>query len=170
MATEYQFIGESNAVTYEAPGYIVMKKYVDVADLILNPQKLALTSAPNTPLSSFSGFAGASSDVLNVFHVPAGFVARCAGVYCQSADTNSTVTVALGIGGATAAFMAALTLNASAAKITLVGDAYGANSVMGKAFTANDTVDALFATATAIDAKLHFFLEGYKAFDITSVV
>jgi len=164
---EYQFIGESNAVAYEAPGYVVMKKYVDVAALIAAPQMLALASAPNTPLTSFTGFAAA--DVVNLFHVPAGFVARMAGMYVQSADTNAA-TIALGIGGATAAFMAATAINSTGATITVVGDAYGANSLMAKEFVANDTVDALLASATAIDAKIHFFLEGYKAFDITSVV
>lgn len=171
MATEYQFLGETAAVTYDAFGYVVLKKYVDVADLIANPQKLALASAPNVPLSSFAGFAGASSDVLNLFHLPAGFVIRFGGMYVQTADTAPTTKVSLGIGGATAALMLATVLTpAGLVANTIVTDAYGTDTVCGKAFGTADTLDAAFTVATAIDAKLHFWVEGYKGFDITSVV
>lgn len=171
MAVEYQFLGETNAVAYEAPGYVVLKKYIDVADLIANPQKLALASAPNTPLSSFAGFAGATSDILNVFHVPAGFVVKFAGMYVQLADTAPTTKVSIGIGGAAAAGMLATVLTpAGLLAHTIVTDAWGTDNVCGKGFSAADTIDLAFTVATSIDAKIHIFVEGYKAFDITSVV
>jgi hypothetical protein len=167
MAVEYQFLGEKNAVPYDAFGNVVMHTFVDVADLILHPEKLALASTPTVPLTAFAGFVGASSDILNVFHIPAGMIVRFAGMYVETADTAPTTTIALGIAGATGALMVATVLTpAGLLAHTIVGDAYGADNVMAKGFVAADTIDAIFATATAIDAKLHFFLEGYKAFDL----
>lgn len=167
MAVEYQFLGETAAIPYDAFGYVVMKKYIDIADLIANPQKLALASAPTVPLTSFAGFVGASSDILNVFHLPAGFILELAGMYVQTADTAPTTTLALGIGGATGAAMLATVLTpAGLLAHTIVSDAYGCNNVNAKGFTAADTLDAIFAVATAIDAKIHIFCKGYKAFDL----
>jgi len=165
---EYQFLGESNAMAYEAPGYVVLKKYIDFADLVANPQKLALASAPNTPLSSFAGFAAA--DVLNVFHIPAGTLVFGMGMYAQAVDTNATGTIALGDGTQTAGWMAATATTASAVTTTVIGDAYGSDNYNFVAYKVNDTLDALGATATLIDAKVHIFAIAMKAFDITSVV
>ena len=170
MATTYQFLGETNAVPYEAPGYVVLKKYIDFADLILHPEKLALASAPNVPLSSFAGFVGASSDILQVFHVPAGFVALGGGTYYQSADTATTCTIAMGDGDNTAGYQAAAALDGASLQNTIKTDAYGTDNVVMKGYSAADTIDLLFATATAINAKIHVFLIGMKCFDITSVV
>jgi hypothetical protein len=167
---EYQFLGEKNAVTYDAFGYTVMKKYVDVAILVANPQMLALASAPNTPLSSFTGFSGSAGAVLNVFHVPAGAIVTKMGLYIQAADTATTTTIALGDGDSTAGFMAAEALDGDGHTMTIVTDAYGTDNVCGVAYEADDTLDALFAVATSIDAKLHFWAEVFKGFDITSVV
>ena len=167
---EYQFLGETNAITYDAFGYTVMKKYVDVADLILHPEKLALASAPNTPLSSFTGFSGAAGAVLNLFHIPAGTIVTKMGMYIQAADSATTTTIALGDGSETAGWMAAEALDGAGHSMTIVTDAYGANNVCGVAYSADDTLDALFAVATAISAKLHFWAQVFKGFDITSVV
>jgi hypothetical protein len=167
MAVIYQFLGETEALPYDAFGNVVMHKFVDVADLVLNPQKLALASAPNTPLTSFAGFVGTGSDILNVFHVPAGFIARFAGMYVELADTAPTTKISLGIGGEVAGFMLATVLTpAGLLAQTVIDDAYGTDNVCGVGFVAADTIDAVFSVATAIDAKLHFFLEGYKAFDL----
>jgi len=162
---EYQFLGESNAIPYEAPGQtVVLRRFIDFADLILNPQKLALASAPNTPLSSFAGLAAA--DVLNVFHIPAGTIVFGMGMYAEAVDTNSTGTIALGDGTSTAGWMAATATTAAAVTNTVVGDAYGVNNYQFKAYKAADTLDALGATATLIDAKVHIFAIVCKAFDL----
>jgi hypothetical protein len=167
MAVEYQFLGEKNAIPYDAFGNVVMHTFVDVADLILHPEKLALASTPTVPLTAFAGFVGASSDILNVFHVPAGFIARFAGMYVELADTAPTTKISLGIGGETAGFMVATVLTpAGLLAHTLVDDAYGTDNVCGVGFVADDTIDAAFTVATSIDAKLHFFLEGYIAFNL----
>jgi hypothetical protein len=165
---EYQFLGETNAIPYEAPGFVVLKKYIDFADLVLNPQKLALASAPNTPLSSFAGFAAA--DVLNVFHIPAGTIVFGMGMYAQAVDTNASGTIALGDGTQTAGWMAATATTAGALTTTVVGDAYGSNNYNFLGYKAADTLDALGATATLISAKVHLFAIVQKCFDITSVV
>jgi hypothetical protein len=171
MATVYQFMGETNSVPYDAFGYVCLKKYIDIADLILHPEKLALASAPNVPLTSFAGFVGASSDVLQLFHVPAGFVAVSAGTYYQTADSAPTASIALGDGSATAGYQTAAALNGASWQGTIgTTDAYGPAIMCGHGYAVADTIDALFATATAISAKIHFYVIGVKGFDITSVV
>lgn len=171
MATTYQFLGESNAVTYDAFGYTVLKKYIDVADLVSNPQKLALASAPNAPLTTFAGFAGASSDILQVFHVPAGFVGITGGSYIQAADgTQTTASIALGDGGNTAGWQAAAALDGASWQGTVNDDAYGGDNMTGYGYAVADTIDILFGTQITVDAKFHVYLIGFKAFDITSVV
>jgi hypothetical protein len=167
MAVEYQFLGESAAIPYDAFGNVVMRKFIDVADLIANPGKLALTSAPTVPLTTFTGFDGTASDILNVFHLPAGFVLKVAGMYVETADTAPTTTLALGIAGATGAAMLATVLTpATLLAHTIVTDAYGCDNVVAKGFIVADTLDAIFAVAKSIDAKIHLFCEGYKAFDL----
>jgi len=162
---EYQFLGESNAVTYDAFGYVVLKKFIDVADLVLNPQKLALASAPNTPLSSFPGFV--SGAILNVFHVPAGFVALSGGVYIEEADsTQTSATIELGDGDATAGWMAANALDGAEWLGTVAADAYGSTSYDNYAYIVDDTIDLVHAVQTTIDAKYHVYLIGMKGFDL----
>lgn len=167
MAT-YQFLGEDSAVTYEAPGFTTLKKYVDFADLVLNPQKLALASAPNTPLSSFAGLAAA--DVLQLFHIPAGTIVSGMGMYCQTIDSNGTAKLSLGTGASAAGWMAATLTTASAVTTTVVGDAYGSDNYNFVAYKTADTLDATGSVATLISAKIHFFALVERCFDITSVV
>jgi len=165
--SEYQFLGESNAVAYDAFGYTVMRKYVDFADLVANPQKLALASAPNTPLSSFAGFVAA--DILNVFHVPAGFVALNAGWYNIAIDTvQPTAKLQLGDGASVAGFAAANLLTAGTAVQTLLTDAYGSSNMESRIYLVNDTIDAIGSVQTIVDAKVMFYVIGCKAFDITA--
>jgi hypothetical protein len=166
MAVTYQFLGETNAIAYESSGYVVMKKYIDFADLILNPQKLALASAPNTPLSAFAGFVGASSDILQVFHVPAGFHVLAGGSYIQAAATATTATFTLGDGDSTAGLQLATALDGVSGQWTLNDDAYGGDYMTGKSYIVADTIDMLFATATPVDGKVHVWAIGFKCFDL----
>jgi hypothetical protein len=93
------------------------------------------------------------------------------GIYVISADTASTTTVALGTGASSAGFGAAFTLSSSgASQITLKNDSYGPDNVSGVVYSAADTLDLTFGTATAIDAKMHIWAECYKAFDITDAL
>ena len=166
---EYQFLGETNAVPYDAPGYVVLKKYIDFADLVLNPQKLALASAPNTPLSAFAGFVAA--DILNVFHVPAGFVVLNAGFYFQAIDTaQPTAKVQLGDGDGVAGFAAATVGTAGTGLQTILTDAYGSSNMESRVYLVADTIDIIGSVQTIVDAKMHVYAIGMKCFDITSVV
>jgi hypothetical protein len=164
MAT-YQFLGETNAVPYGAPGYVVLKRFIDLGDLVLNPQKLALASAANTPLSSFAGIVAA--DVLQIFHVPAGFVVKAAGMYIETADTlQPTGTLTIGDGSSTAGFMAAEALDGAGATQTILTDAYGSSNMESRVYSAADTIDMLGATQTLVDAKFHVYVMGFKGFDL----
>jgi hypothetical protein len=166
---EYQFFGESNAITYDAFGFCVLKRQVDVADLILNPGKLALAASPTIPLSSFAGLV--SADVLNVFHVPAGFVGLCGGSYIQKADsTQTTASFNLGDGGGAAGYQAAAAVDGVSWQGTLNDDAFGGDNLCGRGYATDDTIDCTIATQTMIDAIFHVYVIGCKAFDITSVV
>jgi hypothetical protein len=121
------------------------------------------------PLTSFAGFLGASSDILQLFHVPAGFHALCGGTYFQTGDTNSSATIALGDGDNTAGFMTAEAINGASFQGTIgTTDAYGPAVQFGKGYKVADTIDALFGVATPIDAKIHVYIMGMKSFDITS--
>lgn len=166
---EFQFLGETNAVPYDAPGYVVLKKYIDFADLVLNPQKLALASAPNTPLSAFAGFVAA--DILNVFHVPAGFVVLNAGFYFQAIDTKQpTAKVQLGDAASAAGFAAAAVGTAGTGLQTILTDGYGSSALESRVYLVADTIDIIGSVQTIVDAKMHVYAIGMKCFDITSVV
>ena len=162
---EYQFLGEGNAVPYDAFGYTVLRKFIDVADLVLYPQKLALASTPTVPLSAFTGFA--SGDILNVFHIPAGFVGVCGGSYIETADsTQTTAAFAIGDGGNTAGFQAAAAVDGASWQGTLDSDAYGGATRTGYGYIVADTIDLLFSVQTMIDAAFHVYIIGCKAFDL----
>jgi hypothetical protein len=166
MAT-YCFCGESannNAMPYGEFGNSVFRRKVDLPYLIANPGKLALASAPNTPLSSFSGFV--QNDILELFQVPIGFVPYMCALRVKTAEgATAASTIGCNAGfdtgsAVTAGLLAAGDLNASADTMICSGatagqsaaaDAYGssANSVMAVAesegaaiiqtFTTNDT-------------------------------
>ena len=153
MATNYTYKGMGAALAYEAPGFTVLQKRVDFADMVANPEQVALVSAPTKGLTSFLGLAGASSDVFQVFKLPAGCLVTQMGLSVVTAD-SLTGTIALGDGASTAGWGAAKILNAVASQITLVADAFGANNVMGKFYVASDTLDLLSATALIAEAVI----------------
>jgi len=162
---EYQFLGETNAVTYDAFGYVVMKRFIDFADLVLNPQKLALASSPNTPLSAFAGMATGAT--LNIFHVPAGFVVKAAGMYIEAADTvQPTGTLNMGDGAQAAGFMVAEALDGAGVTQTILTDAYGSSNMESRIYTEADTIDMVCATQAIVDAKIHVYVMGFKGFDL----
>jgi len=162
MAT-YTFKGMGNALAYDAPGMSVLKKRIDFADLIANPGKVALASAPTIGLTSFAGLAAA--DVFQLFALPAGTLVTQMGLSVVTADSLAG-TIALGDGASTAGFGAAKAVNAVASQITLVADAFGANNVMGKFYAAEDTLDALGAVATITEAVIDFWAVVCKVNDV----
>jgi hypothetical protein len=165
MATTYQFKGETNAVPYGAPGYVVLKKFIDFADLVLNPQKLALASLPNVGLSTFAGMA--SGDTIQLFHIPAGFVVKAFGMYPETIDTvQAGAKLAAGDGAQTAGFMAANLLTDTVGIQTILTDAYGSSSLESRQYLVADTIDILSSVAAIVDAKVHFYCMGFQAFDL----
>jgi hypothetical protein len=169
MASIYQFFGESNAITYDAFGFCVLKRQIDIGNLVLNPGKLALAASPTLQLTTFPGLI--SGDVLQVFHVPAGFVGICGGSYIQAADgTQTTASFNLGDGGNAAGYQAAAAVDGASWQGTLNDDAYGGDNMIGYGYIVDDTIDITIATQTMVDAIFHVYVIGVKAFDITSVV
>ena len=160
MAT-YIFKGMGNALAYDAPGMSVLTQRVDFADLVANPGKLALASAPTVGLTSFAGLDGTAGDVLQVFALPAGTLITQMGLSVYTAD-SLTGTIALGDGTSTAGWGAAKILNAVASQITLVGDAFGPDNTSGKFYVAEDTLDMLSATALIEEAVVDVWAIAFK--------
>jgi hypothetical protein len=167
MATEYQYKGMGNSLPYDAFGFAVLRRRVNVPALIATDfGKLALASAPTVGLTSFTGFAGASSDILNIFHIPAGTMVISGGMRVVTSGTTS-VTGELGIGGNTAALMVTATAFDAAANTvvsTLNDQAFGGDNMQGYVFAAADTIDCLFATATDILGIYDFFVVCHKVY------
>jgi hypothetical protein len=141
-----------------------MRKFIDIAQLVLHPEMLSLASLPMVGLSTFAGFA--SGDTLEIFQIPAGSYCRFAGSYYQTADENTSAAIEMGDGDDPNGFQAAAALNGASLQHTTVGLGYGANTVMAVGYETADTIDALFSAATAISAKVHFFCEYRKAFTL----
>ena len=161
----YQFFGEGNAVPYGAPGYVVLKKFIDFADLVSNPQKLALASAPTAPLSSFAGLAIA--DILQIFHVPAGFVVKAFGMYPETIDTvQAGAKLNAGDGDSASGYMAVNLLTDTVGIQTILTDAYGSTNMESRQYLVADTIDIVGSVAAIVDAKVHFYCMGFKGFDL----
>jgi hypothetical protein len=150
-----------NALAYESPGMSVLKQRVDFPDLVANPGKVALASAPTVGLTSFAGLDGTAGDVLQVFALPAGTLITQMGLSVVTAD-SLTGTIALGDGSSTAGWGAAKICNAVDSQITLVTDAFGADNVMGKFYAAKDTLDMLSATALIAEAVIDVWAIAFK--------
>ena len=167
MAVEYQYKGMGNSLPYDAFGFAVLRRRVNVPALIATDfGKLALASAPTVGLTSFAGFVGTSSDILNLFHIPAGTMVISGGMRIVTSGTAS-VTGEMGIGGNTAALMVTGTnFNDSADVVvsTLNDDAWGGDNVQGYVFNAADTIDCLFAGATDILGVYDFFVVCHKVY------
>lgn len=158
MAT-YTLKGRTNALAYQAPGMSVLQLRLDLPDLIANPDKVALSSAPTVGLTSFSGLAVA--DVFQLFQIPAGTLVKSMGMSIVTAETLAA-TIALGDGTSTAGFGAAKATNAVGSQITLVGDAFGPNNTTGKFYVSADTLDALVAAQAMEAAVIDFWAEVLK--------
>ena len=163
MAETYCLKGRSNALAYESPGMSVLQLRLDLPDLIANPDKVALASAPTVGLTSFTGLA--AGDTFQLFQIPAGTLVKSMGLSVVTAETLAA-TVALGDGTSTAGFGAAKAINAVASQITLVGDAFGPDNTTGKFYVAADTLDALTAAQVAVAAVIDFWAEVLKVTNV----
>jgi hypothetical protein len=166
MATTYCFKGHGAALPYDAFGHAVLKRRINVANLVATDfGKLALAASPTVGLTSFTSFDGTAGDVLQIFRLPAGTLVKSMGIRIVTAGTASG-TGALGTGASTAGFMAAQALDAAAntTKVTLVADAYGPDNVSGVVYSAIDTLDMLFAGAAVVTGTFDVWAEVMKVY------
>lgn len=158
MAT-YAFKGRGPAVAYEPNGFCVVKRRVDMPDLLASPNKLALASAPTVGLGVFTGFV--QNDILELFEVPAGFMVMkvgarvvtaegdaCAGdIGCNSA--TQTHLLALDADG----FMGTLDLNSAVTQVHLLTDAQlGSSNNECIVYVTDGSIDLTLPTDTTYDA------------------
>jgi hypothetical protein len=116
--------------------FVVYKRVVDAADVI----------ASNATLTAAAKITAA--DVIQLFHVPAGFVALGSAIYTTTPE-GAAEEADIGIGGGDELQDGASTNNtATNATLTLVGDDWGPNSVTGYYFVTADTIDMTFTSDT----------------------
>ena len=162
--TTFAFSGQGAAIPYSEPGAAILRKRINVPDLITYG---GLDSA--VPAAGFG-----AADILQVFNVPAGFVARSAGIRLVTAE-GAACTVDLGVStaaqihptGADAnGLLDDVDLNATAGavEITSVADTMGANTLMGVVFVTDGTIDLLFNSATTNLTVFDIWVDGFMAF------
>lgn len=131
MAT-YDFTGSAAGASpglHQYGKFVVYKKHVKAADII----------AANTTLAADGKIT--SGDVLQIIDVPAGFV--CMGTALKTVTAEGSATTGdIGVGGGDQG-QDGVDMNATAGTIaiTLVGDDWGRDNLMGYDFEAADTID-----------------------------
>ena len=157
MAT-YAFKGRGAALPYDAFGFAVLKRNIDLATLVATDYgKLALAATPTVGLTSFSGFV--QNDILEVWEVPAGTLLMQAGVRVTTAEGataaaemgyNSATQTKLGIDGSAAdpdAYIGAIDLNSTtSADLTAVADPVGPDNVVADLYETAGSIDIKFTT------------------------
>ena len=146
MAT-YTYKGEGYSLPYDAPGMQIVRRRLDIPDLIANGG-LALASAPSVPTSlAATGFA--QTDILDIFHFPKGTLVKrvCARIVTPE---GGTLTIDVGVTGADAdGFLDGSDMNGSAGTVyyTLDSLGYGTDNALGYFFAADGAVSILFNNA-----------------------
>jgi hypothetical protein len=98
MAT-YAYTHRGAALPYDnGNGVTVLKRHIDLPELLAYPNKIALASAPTVGLSVFTGFA--QNDILEVFEVPAGTLIFDVGLRVTTAE-GATAAAEIGYNSAT---------------------------------------------------------------------
>ncbi len=169
MAT-YAFANRGAAVPYNAPFRTALQRRISVPDLILNPTKLALAATPTVPLSTFSGFT--TSDILELFEVPAGFALTHIGVRVVTAE-GAALTGDIGVNSATQTdllasnpdgFMGTLDLNSAVVQKGLIADEdLGGSSYEQVIYVTAGSIDLTFGHASVDTFVADFFANGYMA-------
>lgn len=146
MATNYNFHSQGYALPYEAPGFAILKERVDIPALIANQAygQPLVDDDGNVVTLPATGFA--ADDILRVFKIPAGTLVHQMGVNVLTAEGAVSV-MDMGDGDDPDGYGVDVDLNATGGTITSVGNAYGADNVMGKIYTEDDTLDLTFNTA-----------------------
>jgi len=135
----YDYTGDGNVTdlqeNFTRNGYL-LKIPVKVSDII----------ASDTTLTTNGVIAAA--DVIEIVDIPIGFVFENCFVRTVTPE-GAALTADIGIAGSTEIF-SNLSLNSAAGSIDImaVGASWGADNVMGYAFTAADTIDFTFDAET----------------------
>jgi hypothetical protein len=166
----YAFTNRGAAVPYNAPFRTALQRNISVPDLIANPGKICLAATPTIGLSTFSGFS--SSDILEIFEVPAGFALTHIGVRVTTTE-GATLTADLGVTSATqtdlltgqaAGFMGTLDLNSEGTQKGLIADTHLGGSTYNQAIYVTDgSIDLVFGHSTVDAFIADFFANGYMA-------
>lgn len=143
----YNFKSDGYALPYEAPGFCVLKKRIDIPTLIANQShgQALLDDDGNVLTLPATGFSNTNSDILRVFKIPAGTFVFGAGINVVTAEGAVSV-VDLGDGDDPNGWLAAVDLNAVAAEVTQVADGYGPDNVSGVMYTSDDSLDLVWGT------------------------
>lgn len=176
MATTYHYYKEGYAVPYDAFGNVLLRRHVDVAALIASGaagySPLAVAEV-KTPLPS-TGFA--STDILQIWRVPAGVLLLGGGVRVTTLGTATTIDVGHASATATMITTAAHDLWAAAIVSTATGyfnfdsedgdEWYAFNGTYGEQTLsiANLSIDVTFNDAAESTLIADFWMFGYKVY------
>jgi hypothetical protein len=156
----YTLKGRGHAMTYEAPGFAIWKETINVPNFAnpKSPDKIVDSNGNDAILAS--GFS--AGDILQVFFPPAGSLVRLCGINVTTVE-GGVATMDLGDGDDGDGFLDGVNLNSLGATITGVALGFGADNVMGKLYSADDTIDITFVNA--VDAVVFdVFAEVVKVF------
>ena len=143
----YDFtLGSAVASQLETRKLIVMKRVMNAASII----------ASDTTLTANAKITAA--DTIEAIDIPAGFIALMTVVKVTSAGTAGN-TVDIGTGGGDQ-FQDGIDIVTLTAPMTLVGDDYGANTVMGVYYASTDTLDVTYV-ADEVTGSFTVYLVGY---------
>lgn len=147
MAT-YCFTNRGAALPYEAPFHGVLRRKVDLPDLVLNPGKLATASAPTVGLTSFSGFV--QNDILELWEVPQGTKLVGIGTYVATAE-GATAAATIGVISATQTSELASDADAYMGSVDLNTTGYEDECKLDVDATPDNILSALYITDGSID-------------------
>ena len=150
----YAFTGRGAALPYEAPFSKILKRNINLPNLVATDYaKLALAATPTVALTSFSGFV--QNDILELWEVPAGTLLKHVGVRVSTAE-GATAAAEIGNASATQThllaadangYMATINLNSAVTQTCLVNDAHlGVDNYMGVVFVTAGSIDMTFTT------------------------
>jgi hypothetical protein len=147
MAT-YCFKNRGAALPYEAPFLGVLRRKVDIPDLIANPGKLALASAPTVGLTSFTGFV--QNDVLELFEVPQGTLVKNFGTYVSTAGSD-TKAATIGVVSATQTSQLASDADCFMVSVDLATEGYEFEGALDIDASPDNISQELYVTDGSID-------------------
>ncbi len=174
MATTYNYYKEGYAVPYDAFGYVLLRRHLDVPALIAESQNSSLEVSSVRTLLPSTGFA--STDILNIWRVPAGVLLLGGGVRVTTLGTATSIDVGHASATATMVTTAEHDRWATAIASTATGYfnfdaedgnewvAYDSDYGIRTLSIANLSIDVTFNGAAESTLIADFFMWGYKVY------